>query len=288
MGGVVEFGKFPSGTLRVGKGFRLADVDPDATPGYTGKKADGEALLADLDGKLAELQEKLFAEAMFGGTKRVLLILQGLDTAGKGGIVKHVLAAMDPQGVRFKSFKAPTDEEKAYDFLWRIEKVVPAAGMMGVFDRSHYEDVLIHRVHRWADPKELQRRYAAINEFEARQAAVGTTVIKVMLNISNDEQKKRLLARLDNPAKHWKYNTGDLTERAFWDDYMAAYQAVFDATNPKNAPWYVVPANKKWYARIAVQQLLLEALMALKLEWPKADFDVEAEKLRLIDEESIE
>lgn len=208
----------------------------------------------------------------------MLLVLQGMDTAGKGGIVKHVLGTMDPQGVQFKSFKAPTPEEKAYDFLWRIEREVPAAGMMGVFDRSHYEDVLIHRVHRWADPKEIERRYAAINEFEARQTAVGTTVIKVMLNISNEEQKERLLARLDNPAKHWKYNTGDLKERAFWDDYMAAYQAAFDATNTKNAPWYVVPANKKWYARIAVQQLLLEALMALKLEWPKAEFDVEAER----------
>ncbi|KRE44611.1 phosphate--nucleotide phosphotransferase [Arthrobacter sp. Soil736] len=278
MAGVVEFEKFPSGTLKVDKGFSLADVDPDSTPGYTGNKADGEALLTDLDGKLAELQEQLFAESKFGGTKRVLLVLQGMDTAGKGGIVKHVLGTMDPQGVQFKSFKAPTPEEKAYDFLWRIEKEVPAAGMMGVFDRSHYEDVLIHRVHRWADPREIQRRYAAINEFEARQTAVGTTVIKVMLNISNDEQKERLLARLDKPEKHWKYNTGDLKERAFWDDYMAAYQAVFDATNTEGAPWYVVPANKKWYARIAVQQLLLEALMALKLEWPKAEFDVDAER----------
>jgi PPK2 family polyphosphate:nucleotide phosphotransferase len=278
MAGVVEFAKFPSGTLKVEEGFSLADVDPDSTPGYKGDKADGEALLTDLDSKLAELQEQLFAESKFGGAKRVLLVLQGMDTAGKGGIVKHVLGTMDPQGVQFKSFKAPTPEEKAYDFLWRIEREVPAAGMMGVFDRSHYEDVLIHRVHRWADPKEIERRYAAINEFEARQTAVGTTVIKVMLNISNEQQKKRLLARLDNPAKHWKYNTGDLTERAFWDDYMAAYQAVFDATNTENAPWYVVPANKKWYARIAVQQLLLEALMALKLEWPKAEFDVEAER----------
>ncbi|MEN8581765.1 polyphosphate kinase 2 family protein [Arthrobacter sp. KBS0703] len=278
MAGVVEFAKFPSGTLKVEEGFSLADVDPDSTPGYKGEKADGEALLTDLDSKLAELQEQLFAESKFGGGKRVLLVLQGMDTAGKGGIVKHVLGTMDPQGVQFKSFKAPTPEEKAYDFLWRIEREVPAAGMMGVFDRSHYEDVLIHRVHRWADPKEIERRYAAINEFEARQTAVGTTVIKVMLNISNEEQKERLLARLDNPAKHWKYNTGDLKERAFWDDYMAAYQAAFDATNTKNAPWYVVPANKKWYARIAVQQLLLEALMALKLEWPKAEFDVEAER----------
>ena len=278
MAGVVEFEKFPSGTLKVEKGFNLADLDPDSTPGYKGNKADGEALLSDLDGKLAELQEQLFAGSKFGGTKRVLLILQGMDTAGKGGIVKHVLGTMDPQGVQFKSFKAPTPEEKAYDFLWRIEKEVPAAGMMGVFDRSHYEDVLIHRVHGWADPKEIERRYAAINEFEARQTAVGTIVIKVMLNISNEEQKERLLARLDKPEKHWKYNTGDLKEREFWGDYMAAYQAVFDATNTEHAPWYVVPANKKWYARIAVQQLLLEALMSLKLEWPKAEFDVEAER----------
>lgn len=278
MAGVVEFEKFPSGTLKVGKGFSLADADPDSTPGYTGNKSDGEVLLEDLDGKLAELQEQLFAESKFGGTKRVLLVLQGMDTAGKGGIVKHVLGAMDPQGVQFKSFKAPTPQEKAYDFLWRIEKEVPAAGMLGVFDRSHYEDVLIHRVHGWADPKEIQRRYDAINEFEARQTAVGTKVIKVMLNISNDEQRERLLARLDKPEKHWKYNTGDLKERAFWDDYVAAYQAAFDATNTEHAPWYVVPANKKWYARIAVQQLLLEALMELKLEWPKAEFDVEAER----------
>ncbi|MFP3459265.1 polyphosphate kinase 2 family protein [Arthrobacter globiformis] len=282
MAGVVEFTKLPSETLKVEKGFQLADVDPDATVGYPGNKADGELLLEELDAKLAQLQEQLFAESKFGGTKRVLLILQGMDTAGKGGIVKHVLGAMDPQGVQFKSFKAPTPEEKAYDFLWRIEREVPAAGMLGVFDRSHYEDVLIHRVHRWADPKELERRYRAINEFEARQAAVGTKVVKVMLHISNDEQKKRLLARLDNPAKHWKYNTEDLKQRAFWDDYMAAYQAAFDETNTDHAPWYVVPASKKWYARIAVQQLLLEGLGELELEWPKAEFDVEAER-RLVE-----
>jgi len=196
MAGVVEFGKFPSGTLKVDKGFSLADVDPDATPGYTGKKADGEALLADLDGKLAKLQEKLFAEAKFGGTKRVLLILQAMDTAGKGGIVRHVMGAMDPQGVQLKAFKAPTDEEKSYDFLWRIEKEVPAAGMMGVFDRSQYEDVLIHRVHAWASPEEIERRYVAINEFEDRLTDSGTKIVKVMLHIGRDEQQKRLLARL--------------------------------------------------------------------------------------------
>jgi PPK2 family polyphosphate:nucleotide phosphotransferase len=278
MAGLVEFKKHPSETLRIGSGFVLADSDPDSTPGYAGDKADGKALLADLDGKLAELQEMLFAESRFGGTKRILLILQAMDTAGKGGIVKHVMAAMDPQGVQFKAFKAPTEEEKSYDFLWRIEKEVPAAGMVGVFDRSQYEDVLIHRVRGWASPEELKRRYRSINEFEARLADSGTKIVKVMLNISRDEQKARLLARLDNPAKHWKYSRGDLDERAFWDDYMAAYQAAFDETNNEAAPWHVVPANKKWFARIAVQQLVLTALTDLQLEWPKADFDVDAER----------
>lgn len=278
MDSVVGFDEHPSETLRVGKGFSLAALDPDSTPGYTGTKEDGRALLAGMDDELAELQEKLFAESRFGGTKRVLLILQAMDTAGKGGIVKHVMAAMDPQGVQFKAFKAPTDEEKSYDFLWRIEKEVPAAGMVGVFDRSHYEDVLIHRVHGWASPEEIKRRYIAINEFEERLTDAGTTVVKVMLHISSDEQKERLLARLDNPEKHWKYSSGDRDERAFWGDYMAAFQAAIDATNTASAPWHVIPGNKKWYARIAVQQLLLSALGGLNLEWPKAGFDVATER----------
>jgi PPK2 family polyphosphate:nucleotide phosphotransferase len=278
MADVVRFKERPGDTLKVGKGFRLKDVDPDSTPGYPGDKGDGEVLLADLDDTLAGLQEQLFAESRFGGTKRLLLILQAMDTAGKGGIVTHVMGAMNPQGVQMKSFKAPTAEEKSYDFLWRIEKEVPAAGMVGVFDRSHYEDVLIHRVHRWADPKELERRYDAINEFEARQTAAGTRIVKVMLHISQDEQKERLLARLDDPAKLWKYSSNDLKERAFWGDYMDAYQKAFERTGTEHAPWHVVPANKKWYARIAVQQLLLDALGGLKLEWPVPDLNVAMER----------
>ena len=274
----VMFERHPAVTLLVGKKFKLKDCDPDSTPGYPGGKSDGEALLAELDGKLTTLQEQLFAESRFGGTKRVLLVLQAMDTAGKGGIVNHVMGQMDPQGVQLKSFKAPTPEEKSYDFLWRIEKAVPAAGMVGVFDRSHYEDVLIHRVHRWASPEELERRYKAINEFEARQAAAGTTVVKVMLNISRDEQKDRLLARLDDETKVWKYSSTDLKERAFWNDYMDAYQEAFEKTATDIAPWYVVPANKKWYARIAVQQLMLDALEGLKLQWPDPEFDVDLER----------
>lgn len=278
MSDVVGFTERPSETLKAGTGFSLKDTDPDSTPGYPGDKNDGEVLLDDLDDNLTLLQEQLFAESRFGGTKRVLLILQAMDTAGKGGIVTHVMGAMNPQGVQMKSFKAPTPEEKSYDFLWRIEKEVPAAGMVGVFDRSHYEDVLIHRVHRWADPKELERRYIAINEFEARQAAAGTKIVKVMLHISPDEQKERLLARLDDPAKLWKYSSNDLKERAFWNDYMDAYQKAFEKTATEIAPWHVVPANKKWYARIAVQQLLLDAMEGLKLQWPVPDLDVALER----------
>jgi PPK2 family polyphosphate:nucleotide phosphotransferase len=278
MSDVVGFKEHPSETLKVGKGFRLKDTDPDSTPGYPGDKNDGEVLLDDLDDNLALLQEQLFAESRFGGTKRILLILQAMDTAGKGGIVTHVMGAMNPHGVQMKSFKAPTPEEQSYDFLWRIEKEVPAAGMVSVFDRSHYEDVRIHRVHRWADPKELERRYNAINEFEARQTSAGTKIVKVMLHISRDEQKQRLLARLDEPAKLWKYSSNDLKERAFWSDYMDAYQKAFEKTGTELAPWYVVPANKKWYARIAVQQLLLDALEGLKLQWPVPDLDVALER----------
>lgn len=278
MASVVGFKQLPSETLRVGQGFSLAGVDPDSTPGYPGAKRDGQMLLASQDDDLAELQEKLFAESRFGGTKRALLVLQAMDTAGKGGIVGHVMAAMNPQGVSFKAFKAPTDEEKSHDFLWRIEKEVPAAGMVGVFDRSHYEDVLIHRVHGWADAAEIERRYAAINTFEAELVEAGTTVVKVMLHISADEQKERLLARLDDPTKHWKYSRGDLTERGSWPDYMAAYQAALEATSTDIAPWHVVPANRKWYARIAVQQLLLCALGGLSLDWPEAAFDVAEER----------
>lgn len=278
MAGSATFDDHPSRLLKVGKGFSLKALDPDSTPGYDGDKPDGEQLLDDLDDKLARLQEQLFAESRFGGTKRILLILQAMDTAGKGGIVTHVMGAMNPHGVQLKSFKAPTPEEKSYDFLWRIEKEVPAAGMVGVFDRSHYEDVLIHRVHRWASPEELDRRYRAINEFETRQAGAGTKIVKVMLHISRDEQKARLLARLDDPAKLWKYSGTDLKERAFWADYMDAYQKAFDKTSTELAPWHVVPANKKWYARIAVQQLLLEALEGLKLKWPVPEFDVDMER----------
>lgn len=269
-------------TLRVDEGFRLADLDPDAKPGYDYGKARG---VADLAARLADLnvlQERLFAESRAGVAKdAVLLVLQAMDSAGKGGIVRHVVGGVDPQGVALAAFKAPTAEEREHDFLWRIEKRLPDPGFIGVFDRSHYEDVLIGRVRELAPPAEIERRYDAINEFEARVAASGTRIVKVMLHISPEEQKTRLMERLDRPDKHWKYNPGDVDERLVWPQYMQAYQTVFDRTSTAVAPWHVIPANAKWYARLAVQELLLAALEDIDPEWPRADFDVESEKKRL-------
>lgn len=272
----------PSALLKVGEGFRLNDVDPDATPGYDGDKKHAKDDLDSGAAQFDELQERLFAQSREDDSApSVLLVLQAMDSAGKGGIVRHVIGATDPQGVHLKAFKKPTDEELAHDFLWRIEREVPKAGYIGVFDRSHYEDVLIGRVRELAPSDEIERRYDAINDFEKRVTDAGVRIVKVMLHISGDEQKSRLMQRLERPDKHWKYNPGDVDERQLWDDYMAAYQIVFDRTSTPHAPWHVVPANAKWYARLAVQALLLDVLEQIDPQWPKASYDVEAEKARL-------
>ncbi|MEO7017558.1 MAG: PPK2 family polyphosphate kinase [Leifsonia sp.] len=271
----------PDESLRVGEGFVLADQMTDATFGFDGGKAQGAEALAEGAGILGDLQERLYAAATVGDRRRVLLVLQAMDTAGKGGIVTHVVGAVNIAGVRYKDFKKPTDEELSHDFLWRVEKEIPDAGQLAVFDRSHYEDVLIGRVRGLAPDEEIERRYGAINHFERRLAFAGTTVVKVMLNVSRAEQKARLARRLDKPDKHWKYNPADVDERLRWDEYQEAYQVVFDRTSTEYAPWYVVPADRKWYARLAVQHLLVRALESLDLGWPEADYDVGAEKARL-------
>jgi PPK2 family polyphosphate:nucleotide phosphotransferase len=216
-----------------------------------------------------------------------LLVLQGMDTSGKGGIVRHVLGAVDPQGVAMTAFKAPTAEERAKGFLWRIRRALPDAGYIGVFVRSHYEDVLVVRVRGLVPRATWQRRYATINAFEKSLVAKGTTVVKVMLHISKEEQRDRLAERLERPDKHWKYNPRDIDERRLWSDYAEAYQVALTRTSTDPAPWFVVPADHKWYARWAVQQLLLDHLRDLDPQWPEADFDVEAEKERLARAASI-
>ncbi len=272
----------PAELLRVGEGFRLADVDPGSTPGYDGGKSDGADDLESGVAELDELQERLYARSRADATDQsVLLVLQAMDCAGKGGIIRHVVGSVDPQGITLKAFKKPTDEELAHDFLWRVEKALPEPGFIGVFDRSHYEDVLIGRVRVLAPADEIERRYGAINDFEKRLADGGTRLIKVMLHISPDEQRERLMERLDRPDKHWKYNPGDVDARQLWPKYMDAYQTVFDRTSTEHAPWHVVPANSKWYARLAVQALLLDALEEIDPQWPVATYDVDAEKARL-------
>ena len=265
----------------------LASIETDAAPGFDGKKADGQDALLAMQVELADLQERLWAERTAGSERRVLVVLQGMDTSGKGGVLRHTIGLVDPQGVRITSFKAPTEEELAHDFLWRIEKGLPAAGYIGVFDRSHYEDVLIARVRGFADADEIERRYGAINDFEARLVDQGFSIIKCMLHISADEQKARLAERLANPEKHWKYNPGDLDERALWPAYREAYEIALERTSTAAAPWHVVPSDKKWFRNLAVGNLLLDTLRGLDLQWPAADFDVAAETLRLAEEDPV-
>lgn len=267
--------------LRVTKGFDLSQVDPSGQPGFDGDKKDGEIRLAEHSAKLGDLQERLYAESKGGGKRAILLVVQGMDTSGKGGIMRHVVGAVDPQGIQYRAFKAPTEEERQHDFLWRIRNALPGPGMVGVFDRSQYEDVLIVRVHDLVPRDQWMKRYAEINAFEREVAGSGTTIVKVMLHISKDEQRARLAERLADPTKHYKYNPGDITERGYWDDYMAAYQAALTKCSTVVAPWFVVPANRKWYARLAVQQLLLEHLQEMDPQWPSGNFDVEVEKERL-------
>ncbi|WP_067568633.1 polyphosphate kinase 2 family protein [Nocardia acidivorans] len=262
-------------------GVRVSDLNTSATPGFKGDKRAGEQLLAERADLLSELQERLYANGRHGDNRSVLLVLQGMDTAGKGGIVRHVIGSVDPQGVDHAAFGVPTPEERKHHYLWRIRKQLPRGGQIGVFDRSHYEDVLVVRVHELVPPDVWGKRYDEINKFERKLVDDGTVVVKVAMFVSLDEQKKRLMQRLDRPDKHWKYSPNDLAERAYWPAYQEAYQAVLDRTNTEYAPWHVLPCDHKWYARLAVTELLIDALQGLKLDWPQATFDVEAEKKKL-------
>jgi len=274
--------------LRVPNGpVDLSDVDPAGTPGFDGRKKDGKEATLDVADELADQQERLFAEGRTGGARSVLLVLQGMDGSGKGGTVKHVVGQVDPQGVRIASFGKPTKEELAHDFLWRIKAQLPPAGRIGVFDRSHYEDVLVVRVRELVPRRTWLRRYDTINRWEEGLVAGGCRVVKVFLHISPDEQRDRMLARLDDPTKHWKYNPADLDDRALWPDFMEAYEAVLERCNTEAAPWYLVPADRKWYRNWAITHLLLEHLQEMALQWPKADYDVEAEKQRILSARTV-
>jgi PPK2 family polyphosphate:nucleotide phosphotransferase len=261
----------------------MAELDPAATPGFGGDKEDASKITEALAPELSDLQERLYAAGRIkdATNQRILIVLQGMDTSGKGGTIRHAIGMVDPQGVKIKAFKGPTEEERAHHYLWRIERELPPPGMIGIFDRSHYEDVLVVRVHNVVEESVWSTRYDEINSWETDLVEQGTVLIKCFLNISSEEQKERLMARLDDPTKHWKYNPDDVDERAKWPAYTEAYQEVLERCNTERAPWYVIPADRKWYRNWAVAQLLTEHLRALDLQWPAADYDVEQEKARV-------
>jgi PPK2 family polyphosphate:nucleotide phosphotransferase len=270
--------------------FRLADVDPGGKPGLPDDKAVrkdpkgwSRAQVETIGAELMAYQEKLFAAAKAGGSRRrVVLLLQAMDCGGKDGTVRSVLGPMNPAGIKAVSFGPPDEEERSHDFLWRIERALPLLGYVGVFNRSHYEDVLVVRVHNLVPEEVWSQRYDQINAWEAAKAADGVTFVKVMLHISPEEQKERLLARLDDPSKHWKYNPGDVDERGRWSDYQDAYQDLLTRCSTPENPWHVVPADRKWYRNWAVATLLRDAMAGADPGYPAADFDVAAERERVL------
>jgi PPK2 family polyphosphate:nucleotide phosphotransferase len=250
-----------------GSKFHLESIDPDETALFDGGKKDGRKVVdEELNPRLETLQDLLYAE----GKRRVLVVLQGMDTSGKDGTIRSVFNAVDPLGIRVASFKAPSAEELAHDYLWRVHRQVPGNGEIVIFNRSHYEDVLVVRVHKLVPKNVWSRRYDQINEFERMLAESGTTIVKFFLHISKDEQKARLEERRDTPEKRWKFNLGDLEERKLWDEYQAAYQDVLRKTSTDWAPWFVVPANAKWYRNWVIANVLIEALDKLDMKYPAA------------------
>ncbi len=243
----------------------LAKWDPQETSAFDGDKKNGKERVAELCRKLDELQELLYAE----GKHKILLIFQALDAGGKDGTIRSIFEGVNPQGVKVASFKAPTPEELSHDFLWRIHKQTPGRGEIVIFNRSHYEDVLVVRVHDLVPEDVWSKRYAHINHFEKLLADEGTTILKFYLHIDKDEQKERFQERLDNPAKQWKFNIGDLAERKLWDKYMAAYEDVLSKTSTEWAPWYIVPANRNWYRNLVISEVIVKTLENLHMAYPE-------------------
>ncbi|WP_020658063.1 PPK2 family polyphosphate kinase [Amycolatopsis benzoatilytica] len=255
--------------------------DPASSPVGPEKKEKGGKKLATAGERLASLQEALYAEGAGGGERSVLLVLQGMDTSGKGGTVGHVLGLVNPMGVQYSGFKKPTAAERRHDFLWRIKRRLPTPGHLGVFDRSHYEDILVPRVLGQLGAAERRQRYTQINAFEKELADNGTTVLKVFLHISPEEQLRRLTARLDRPEKRWKFDPSDIEARRQWPAYQSAYEDVFKRTSTGHAPWFVVPADRKWYRNWAVAELLIETLTELDPQFPEPGYDIEEQRIAL-------
>jgi PPK2 family polyphosphate:nucleotide phosphotransferase len=267
--------------VKPGNKLKLAQHDPDDTGDYKKSdagKASAKAETETLITKLSKLQERLYAN----GTRSLLIVLQGMDTSGKDGTIKSVMSGVNPQGCKVVAFKAPSKDELAHDFLWRVHREAPPKGFIGLFNRSHYEDVLITRVHGWVSDKVVKQRFNQIKEFEELLYENGTAILKCFLHISKDEQKERLEARIHDPEKRWKWNSGDLEERKRWDDYMRAFEDVMTATSTEHAPWYIVPANRKWYRNLVVADRVVDALEDMKLKTPPAPEGVDFAKLKIV------
>lgn len=252
--------------------------DPDETGGYKKNeraKEKAKSETARLIDRISALQERLYAN----GNRALLIVLQGMDTSGKDSTIKHVMSGVNPQGCKVVSFKTPSEKELNHDFLWRIHQQVPAKGQIGIFNRSHYEDVLITRVHGMISDRVAKRRFDQIKEFEELLTESGTAVVKFFLYISKDEQKERLLERVKDPEKRWKFNEGDLEERKLWDDYLRVFEDVISKTSAQSAPWYIVPANRKWFRNLLVAQVVVEALEAMQLGSPQPSADIDWDRL---------
>ena len=254
-----------------GTALELSEHDPNSKHGFDGKKKDGRAALAEYNLRLAELQTRLWAESK----QSLLVVLQAMDTGGKDGTIRHVFTGVNPQGVHVRGFGVPTEWELGHDYLWRVHREAPEDGAITIFNRSHYEDVLVVRVKELAPKEVWSRRFEHIRHFERMLADEGTAIVKIFLNISKDEQKERLQARLDEPDKNWKFRKGDLDDRALWDDYQRAYEDAITLTSTDHAPWYVVPSNRKWYRNLVVSSILIETLEKMNPRYPNPEEDLD-------------
>lgn len=253
------------------KKVNLSEWGTTKTEGYKGEKDDAIPEIEKMNAKLESLQELLYAE----GKHKLLIILQGMDTSGKDGVIRHVFEGVNPQGVRVACFKVPTPEELSHDYLWRIHKQIPAKGEVVIFNRSHYEDVLVVRVLGLVPPDIWKKRYDQINEFERMLSDEGTTILKFYLHISKEEQRQRLLERLDDPSKHWKFNPGDLETRVQWEEYMNAYEDLLEKTSTQWAPWFIIPADRKWFRDLLIARILVDKLESLDMKYPQPTENLE-------------
>lgn len=263
--------------IRPDQNVTLSDWDPASTHAWKSDKAEAEKRIQELNAELETLQERLYAQARY----KLLIVLQGMDTSGKDGVIRHVFEGVNPQGVRVASFKVPTAPELAHDYLWRVHSQVPERGEMVIFNRSHYEDVLVVRVHNLVPPEIWQKRYEQINHFEQLLVEEGTIILKFFLYIDNEEQRQRLLDRINEPTKRWKFNPGDLKERQLWGEYQKAYETVLSKTSQEKSPWIIVPANRKWYRDLIISAALVDTLKGLKMEYPQPAENLDAYRAEL-------